>query len=69
MKPEYDDMSLLEKARSLRVETAALLRATQTVFGREDVLCQCSSIPEEWMAHYHQQVYEKLNILQMNARM
>lgn len=54
-------LSMVQRARSLRVETAALLTAAQTIFGRpvhgHEELC----IPEDWRTHYEEQVQEKLN--------
>lgn len=59
-----DTTQLLERARAMRVETAALLTAARVVFGSPASSFEYENIPEEWMSHYHHQVQEKLNILQ-----
>lgn len=53
--------SMVQRARSLRIETAALLTAAQTIFGRPVHSPEELCIPEDWKTHYDEQVQEKLS--------
>lgn len=57
---------LIERARAMRVETAALLTAARIVFGRAPSSITHPNLSEDWMPRYHRQVQEKLSILQLN---
>lgn len=55
--------ALAEQARLLRVDSAALLSAARIVFGKTVPTAQVHGIPEEWVPYYNQKVVEKLAIL------
>lgn len=55
--------ALAEKARTLRVDTAALLSAARIVFGKAVPTAQMHGLPEEWEPYFNQKVVEKLAIL------
>jgi len=61
------EQSLLDRVRSLRVETSALLTAVRATMGASAPEPGHPDIPEEWMPQYQRQVQEKLIILEQNG--
>lgn len=57
---DYQNMTLLEKARTLRVETAALLSAAQIMLGKTPVSAELHGIPDDLRPRYDQQLQEKV---------
>lgn len=57
---------MIERIRSLRIETAALLTAVREMRGITEPVFDLASIPEEYKAQYHRHVQEKRVILQQN---
>lgn len=55
--------ALAELARTVRVDSAALLSAARIVFGKSVPTAEMHEIPEEWVPYYNQKVVEKLAIL------
>lgn len=55
--------TLLNRIRSLRVETSALLTAVKATRGAGSPPLYDPDIPREWLPQYHRQVQEKLAIL------
>lgn len=60
------EQSLLDRVRSLRVETSALLTAVRATLGTSAAGPVHPDIPEDWMPQYHRQVQEKLYVLEQN---
>lgn len=55
--------ALAVKARTVRVDSAALLCAARIVFGKPVPTAETHGIPEEWVPYYNQKVVETLAIL------
>lgn len=61
MRPDgLQEDSILYRARSLRVETAALLSAARTVLGKDPGPVEVYNIPEDWHPQFHRHREEKL---------